>query len=289
MQHFKIKIPKPLKDASAVLKQKERESPIIKDILPEIEYYQFDELNREIPQPFDDFTPFDYLFESEFAETKSKTFTKKNNEKNSPRYFVEFSIRNFNKPIEIDLSKINRVVATHDELQEQIQSAYNKGFEDGKQVTQLALAEEFSKFENWIKNIDSLAENLTKEFSQEIHSLGKAVVPIAIKIAEHILRNEINQKPEVILERVRHALEAVENETIFTLRINPEDLEILKSVQSQLPQLASIKLVADTKIERGGCIVESSIGSIDATFSSVLEKIAQSLNNFDFQLNISNV
>lgn len=287
MQHLKIKILKPIKIVSTEVAQKE--SSIIKEILPEIEYYKFDELNRETPQSFDDFSPFDDLFDSELDEIETKKISKKKGGFNPTRYFVQFSIRNFNKPIELNLSKINRIVATHEEIQEQVQSAYNKGFEDGKQVTQLALAEEFSKFENWIKNIDSVTENLTKEFSKELQSLGKAVVPIAIKIAEHILRNEVTQKPEIILERVRHTLEAVENETIFKIRINPEDLEILESIKSKLPQLASIELVSDPTIERGGCIVESSIGSTDATFTSLFEKIAQSLNNLDFQPDISNV
>lgn len=287
MQHLKIKIPKPIKTVSTEVAQKE--SSIIKEILPEIEYYKFDELSRETPQSFEDFSPLDDLFDSELDEIETKKISKKKKGFNPTRYFVEFSIRNFNKPIELNLSKINRVVVTNEEIQEQVQSAYNKGFEDGKQVTQLALAEEFSKFENWIKNIDSVTENLTKEFSKELQSLGKAVVPIAIKIAEHILRNEVTQKPEIILDRVRHTLEAVENETIFKIRINPGDLEILESVETKLPQLASIELVSDPAIERGGCIVESSIGSIDATFSSLFEKIVQSLNNLDFQPDISNV
>lgn len=287
MQHFKIKIPKPIKDVSTDVKK--IESSVIKEILPEIEYYKFDELERETTHTFDDFSPFDEIFDLELDNIESRKVIKKKEGLTQPRYFVEFSIRNYNKPIDLDLSKINRVVATHQEIQEQVQSAYNKGFEDGKQVTQLSLAEEFSKFENWIKNIDSVAENLTKEFSKELQSLGKAVVQIAIKIAEHILRSEVNQKPEIILERVRHTLEAVENETIFRIRVNPKDLEILSSVGSQLPQLSSLELVPDSTIERGGCIVESSIGSIDATFSSLFDKIAQSLNSLDFQPDINNV
>lgn len=287
MQHFKIKIPKPIKDVSSEVRKKE--SSIIKEFLPEIDYYKFDELDRETPQFFDNFSSLDELFDSELDEIELSKNPKKMEGLNPPRYFLEFSIRNFNKPVELNLSKINKVVATREEIQEQVQSAYNKGFEDGKQVTQLALAEEFSKFESWIKNIDSVTENLTKEFSKELRSLSKAVVPIAIKIAEHILRSEVNQKPEIILTRVQHALEALENETIFKIRINPEDLEILRSVESQLPQLVSIELVADSTIERGGCIVESSIGSIDVTFSSLFDKITQSLNNLDFQPDISYV
>lgn len=288
MQQFKVKISKPIKEISS--KSPSKESSIIKKILPEIEYYRFDELTPEPPDEFGDFRPFDDIFfdsEDDLFETKKKN--KKAVQAKKPRFFVEFSVRNFNQPVEIDLSKVNQVIASHEEIQQQVQSAYDKGFEDGQQVTQLALNEEFNKFQNWLKNIDSVAENLRKAFAEELKSLGGAVVPIAIKIAEHILRKEVEQNPEIIVEQVQKALEIIENETILKLRINPDDLEVLRTVGSRLPQIDSIQLIADGTIERGGCILETSIGTIDSTFASQLNKIAQSLNNLDFNIDEINV
>lgn len=282
MQQFKVKLNKPLKHAS--FKPINKESPIIKEILPEIEFYKFDEFSQEVPEDFDEPVSFDDLFESESNRLSLSKSPQKLTKASKPRFYVEFSIRNFNKPLNIDLSKQNQIIATSDEIQNQVQSAYDQGFEDGRQVTQLALAEEFKKFENWIKNIDLVTEKLTKNFSEELKKLGKAVVPIAIQIAKLIIRKEVEQNSEILLEQVQNVLEAIENETIFKIRINPEDVGIIQTVGSRLPQLSGIELIADPTIERGGCIVETSIGTIDATFQSQLEKIAQNLNSMELYL-----
>ncbi len=255
------------------------ESSIIKEIIPEIEFYRFEELTPEEVQP--EYNDFESFFE-DFVEQKPKIKKKPEKKHDKPSFVAYFTISNLNKPIDINLDKVNKIEFEREELQKQVQEAYDKGFEDGQQATQMALAEEFNKLEDWVRRIDKVTDELTKEFSKKIRELKNAIVPISMKVAEQILRAEIKAKPELIENQIAKALEILDNEKIFNIRLNPDDIEILEKVQSSLishPKLEGVEIIPDPTIGQGGCIIETEVGQIDATFESQLNKIQTFLSN----------
>ncbi|MGB9771292.1 MAG: FliH/SctL family protein [Candidatus Kapaibacteriota bacterium] len=276
MQAIKIKIPK-----KNTRTEENAKSSIIKDILPEIEFYKFEELKQETVEPeYKDFQNFFEEFSREYVVKSKTAHSKKKVER--PVFISYFSIKNLNKPIEIDLSKVKKLELTPEEIQNQVQSAYNKGFEDGQQVTQMAITEEFNKFEERVRSIDEVAENLIGEFSKQIRELKKIIVPLAIKISEHIIRNEVQTNPAIIEKQIEKALETIDNEKILNLRLNPIDAETLRKVKSKLltdPKIYGIEIILDPQIEQGGCILETEVGKIDATIESQLKKIETHLKN----------
>lgn len=288
MYSMKIKIPK-RKDQDKATK----ESSVIKEILPEIEYYQYEEFDtNDLDSTELDFgANYDnYRDDLEVKKKPGQQISKNKIER--PAFAAYHAIRNFNKPIELDLSKINKVETTVEEIQQQIQTAYNKGYEDGQQVTQMALAEEFHKFEERTKRIDSVIENLEIEFSQRLKDLKEVLVPLGIKIAEHILRAEIHIDPKVVEKQIEKALEIIDNEKVFKIRLNPADIDILKIMNSKLvmePKLKETKIIEDPNVDRGGCILETEVGRIDARIQSQLSKIETSLKNYPFSFGSKDV
>lgn len=282
MHTIKLKINKKERDKTI-----EYTSSVIKEVVPELEYYRFEELveEKESNKEFTDFNLFINEFEDRILSPKTKPKNKKKVER--PAYAIYFTIGNYNKPLEIDLSKIHRVELSTEEIQNQVQSAYDKGFEDGQQITQMALTEEFRKMEAWVKRIDEVILNLQQEFSLRIRSLKDIIVPIALKISEHIIKSELKTNPAIVEKQVEKSLEVIDNEKVFELRLNPSDVEILKSVGSILlsdPKLEGVEIVPDPSVEPGGCILETEVGRIDATISSQLKKISNTLNNLSFDI-----
>lgn len=287
MQSFKIKIPHKLKEVKTSRKE---ETNIIKEIIPEIEFYHFESLQDTTPENFED--PFDdFETASIYAKRRFKYNPKEKVER--PVFAIYHAIKNLGKPIQLSLRKVHYLEYSPEELQKQVQSAYERGFQDGQQTTQMTLTEEFSKFEEWIRNIDRVTEELSSEFHKNIKELGRIAVPLAIQIARHILNTEVQQNPEIVERQVQKALEFIDNEQIFEIRLNPQDIEILNSVRSRLagsePKLEGVELIPDSSISRGGCIVESSVGRIDTTFESQLRKIQNSLENIDLESDIEDV
>ena len=107
-----------------------------------------------------------------------------------------------------------------------------------------------------------------------------SLVTLAVRVAEKVLGAEIRTRPDVVMSRVLDALEQVAWCRRIVIRVHPEDLEILRDrredLLARLPE-ASVDLVPDREITRGGCRIDSEAGEIDATLETQLAALEQSL------------
>ncbi len=112
------------------------------------------------------------------------------------------------------------------------------------------------------------------------HQAVSSLVTLAVRVAEKVLGAEIQTRPEVVLTRVLDALEQVAWCRRIVIRVHPEDLEILRErkedLLARLPE-ASVDLVPDREITRGGCRIDSEAGEIDATLETQLAALERSL------------
>lgn len=107
-------------------------------------------------------------------------------------------------------------------------------------------------------------------------------LPLAIAIAERIIRRELSQRPEIQLDLIREALELAAGSPRLTLRLNPADHEALgervTTLTQQLARVGETRVVADPSISLGGCRVESEYGAIDQQLEVQLARIAEELS-----------
>lgn len=82
---------------------------------------------------------------------------------------------------------------------------------------------------------------------------------------------------ELAVGLVRRALVYVRGQKKVILRICPDDLEaVQEALEHMLDDNAAIgilEVAADTRLERGACLLESDVGLIDASLSTQLENI----------------
>lgn len=111
-------------------------------------------------------------------------------------------------------------------------------------------------------------------FAEAEVSLGR----LAVEIAARILATEIEQRPETILDIAKAALAEATNATRVRLRANPFHIPILHERKETLlalsPMLRDIELVEDASI-RGGCVIDSDGGVIDARIEAQLANLAR--------------
>jgi flagellar assembly protein FliH len=62
-----------------------------------------------------------------------------------------------------------------------------------------------------------------------------------------------------------------------SLRLHPEDQALVASGAAEALAARGARLVADARIARGGCLVESDIGSIDAQVATRWQRAAATL------------
>jgi flagellar assembly protein FliH len=108
-----------------------------------------------------------------------------------------------------------------------------------------------------------------------------AAIKLSAAIAGKVLRQEISQQPEISMAIVRNALQLAMGEPHVKLHLNPRDLEHLhdcgKEAVSRLGIVGEATLLADEKIARGGCLIETHHGVIDARIETQIERIVSEL------------
>jgi type III secretion system HrpE/YscL family protein len=109
------------------------------------------------------------------------------------------------------------------------------------------------------------------------------IVRLALRVAEKILRQRIEARPEAIAPMVDEALRSflVQNQTRVVLRVNPKDEPVLAARRQhwleQHPTIGGLAIVSDEAIGRGGCRLESEFGTVDATLETQLHVIERHL------------
>jgi flagellar assembly protein FliH len=80
-------------------------------------------------------------------------------------------------------------------------------------------------------------------------------------------------------ETLREAIQQVGGRKKFQVHLHPKDYEFLKAHPERVPfpvneeDPEGAKLVADPSLLRGGCLIETPFGDIDATLESQLDQI----------------
>ncbi len=107
------------------------------------------------------------------------------------------------------------------------------------------------------------------------------IVRLALTIGERIARRVIELDPAVVKDQVADVLGLVNQPSGVTLSINPADRTLVESVLptlcEKLGSSAHVDLRDDPEVERGGCVLTTGKGRIDATISTQIDRIATAL------------
>jgi type III secretion protein L len=104
---------------------------------------------------------------------------------------------------------------------------------------------------------------------------------LAVRIAEKILGRELALDAKSVVDVAAEALRHVGEPRELVLRCSPDDLAALERGKPRLLERCraaqALVVRADDGIARGGCIVETELGVVDARLSTQLEAIERAL------------
>jgi flagellar biosynthesis/type III secretory pathway protein FliH len=104
-------------------------------------------------------------------------------------------------------------------------------------------------------------------------------VKLGIAIAERLLRRTLAVDPKATVDLMQTALGWAVGAEHIRIRCHPDDCDIIEqtaaSQRSDLPN--DIAFVRDDTIARGGCVVDTTQGVIDARLETILDRIAEEL------------
>src|SRR3954471_12843581 len=111
--------------------------------------------------------------------------------------------------------------------------------------------------------------------------LERRAVELGLALAQKVLAGALAVQPERVVDAVQGALRGiVERERIIVL-VNPEDLEIVRGAIDELrTSLGGIEhcvVESERRVARGGCIVRTPVGDVDARVETKLERAGEGI------------
>jgi len=104
---------------------------------------------------------------------------------------------------------------------------------------------------------------------------------LAVRIAERIVRRQLELAPEIVVDVARAALDEVRGRHDLVMRVHPDDVAVLEQARpgllARLSVSAHILIRADAAVGRGGCVLESEVGTVDARLETQLAAIERAL------------
>lgn len=158
--------------------------------------------------------------------------------------------------------------------QEAQQQGWQDGFNQGAQVAAAEYSGKLAEAENIVKKAHLERQELIAGSEEEI-------VQLAMAVARKVICTELKINPEAIIEIVKRALLKVSDREMVTVRVNTDDLDIAISAQEQISQsvqgIKKFKVLADTGVSQGGCVVETPNGNVDARIERQLSEMEQAV------------
>lgn len=143
--------------------------------------------------------------------------------------------------------------------------------------------------EEEIRRLIGLLEHIAKETIDKrdeiINSTHRYLVDISLTVAKKVVKKISQTDEELVLRNIKEALKNIKSAVRLSIRVNPEDWGISEKYQDHLRKMIEgieeISILKDPTIERGGCVVETDLGVVDAKISSQLSEIELALEEVD--------
>jgi flagellar assembly protein FliH len=171
---------------------------------------------------------------------------------------------------------------TTQRAQRAIQAAYKQGREEGLAAGKASgMSEAEQKYRDQLSQLQQRLASFLNEISnskkQMFSSSTHIVLRLALDLAKKITLTEISANRELILAVVKKSLTYIADRENIRIRVAKDDLETVSGNKDfWIPiseRLANVSIEQDERIEKGGCIIESNSGMVDARLGVQLKEL----------------
>jgi flagellar assembly protein FliH len=135
-----------------------------------------------------------------------------------------------------------------------------------RQRLEAPLVQAAQRLSERVEEIAGLRRKLRREAEEDL-------VRLAVAIARRVIHRELSADPGAILGVVKAALDKVDARELLRIRVNPQDVGVVSEAIRERNIPDQVDVSADTSLERGGLILETPRGSLDASVESQLTEI----------------
>jgi flagellar assembly protein FliH len=164
------------------------------------------------------------------------------------------------------------------DLAAEAEAARAAGHEAGFQA---GLVEAQAHMAAGIAALQAATQALDAERERVAAAVEGAAVELALRIAEQAVGATVAVRPEAVVDVVRGALRRLVERDRVTILVHPDDLELVRaaseSLVAELGGMEHCDVQAERRVTRGGAIVRTVEGEVDATLATKLARAREAL------------
>jgi flagellar assembly protein FliH len=157
-----------------------------------------------------------------------------------------------------------------------VDEAKRKAFGEGREEGYQSGKEEVDRL---VERLHAVLNAAIDERHRIIDRTERQIIDLILMIVRKVVKVISENERKVVIENVKEALKKIKGDTEITIRVNTRDLNLTtKNKRAFIASVESLKQVhveEDSRIEPGGCIIETSYGDIDARIQNQLALIEE--------------
>ncbi len=156
-------------------------------------------------------------------------------------------------------------------------------FENGRRAGETSLNEQLLRQrDETIELQRGILSSLQSALPKVAHEAESALIDLALESAKKMVAG-MPVDVTMVEHTVREALHQAEDTAEIVVQLHPDDLALLRQHQSDVlngsPESGPLRFSHSSEIERGGCVIQTRFGLIDARRETKIEQLRQSLNS----------
>ncbi len=156
--------------------------------------------------------------------------------------------------------------------------AYSVGFTEGQEK---GFAEGNMEAQRLIDRLHVMLDRIMDKREEILEGTEQQIVELVLLMTRKVVKIISENQRNVVMSNVLQALRKVKGRGDVTVRVNLADVKLTtehtKEFMAAVENIQNITIAEDSSIDRGGCIVETDFGAIDARISSQLAELEQKI------------
>ncbi|MCL2219411.1 MAG: FliH/SctL family protein [Chitinispirillia bacterium] len=154
--------------------------------------------------------------------------------------------------------------------QEGIAEGEKRGFDAAEKNFKAEIAKLKDQAASYFKQVEDSKKQMTL-------NLDHILLKFCMELTKKIVGCEVTTNPEIVLASIKKALTMIADREKILIRVAPGDMVTASSgkdfFSSVTERLENVEIEEDKRITKGGCIIESNSGMVDARLGVQLDEV----------------
>lgn len=170
------------------------------------------------------------------------------------------------------------IAQAQEEKQKIHDEAYKTGFDEGREK---GYEEGDLEAQRLIDRLHVILDRIMDKRQEILDNTEQQIVELVLLMARKVVKVISENQRNVVMSNVLQALRKVKGRGDVIVRVNLADVKLTtehtKDFMRAVENIQNITVAEDSSIDRGGCIIETDFGAIDARISSQLAELEQKI------------